>query len=313
MLINSIMKIVLMLFRCLVLCVALSISIFITWVYAGDKKQKQDDSLKTEIVWGKDQAQMCLIPSGTFAMGTMESEINELVKQFADYEAEKAWFKSEVPRHTIEIAAFYMDKAEVTNAQYKVFINQTGYRTPQYWFDDNYNSRDLPVVGVSWYDAMQYASWSEKRLPTEAEWEYATRGGMANQMYPWGNKITPQMANYGEKVGKATVAGTYPSNGYGLYDLAGNVWEWCLDSYNAGFYKTSPRKDPFAGGDIAHVIKNFSQVDKNQVRVIRGGSWQSDPGPLRVASRGNYFPSFTLRNCGFRCVKPVNEIKRNSN
>ncbi|MEC8840972.1 MAG: hypothetical protein VX432_05190, partial [Candidatus Poribacteria bacterium] len=76
------MKIVLMLFRCLMLCVALSISIFITWVYADDKKQKQDDSLKTEIVWGKDQAQMCLIPSGTFAMGTMESEINKLVKQF---------------------------------------------------------------------------------------------------------------------------------------------------------------------------------------------------------------------------------------
>ena len=136
---------------------------------------------------------------------------------------------------------------------------------------------------------------------------------MANQMYPWGNKITPQMANYGEKVGKATVAGTYPSNGYCLYDLAGNVWEWCLDSYNAGFYKTSPRKDPFAGGDMAHVIKTFSQADKTQVRVILGGSWQSDPGPLRVASRGNYFPSFTLRNCGFRCVKPVNGIKRNSN
>ena len=310
---NSVMKIVLTLFRCSIPCVALAISIFTAWVYAGDKKQKQDDSLKPEITWAKDQAPMCLIPSGTFAMGIMESEVNELVKQFADYEAEKAWFVSEVPRHTVEISAFYMDKAEVTNTQYKVFINQTGYPTPQYWLDDNYNSLDLPVVGVSWYDAMQYASWAGKRLPTEAEWEYAACGGMVNRMYPWGDKITPKMANYGEKVGKATVAGTYPSNGYGLYDLAGNVWEWCLDSYDAGFYKTSPRKDPFAGGDMVSVAKNFSQIDKNQVRVIRGGSWQSNPGPLRVASRGNYFPSFMLRNCGFRCVKPVIGIKGNTN
>ena len=302
----------LMLFRYLILCVALIISIFADWVYSNNKENKQSESLEPEITWDKDRAKMSLIPSGIFDMGTTESEVSELVKKFAEYKAEKAWFVSEVPRHTVEIEAFYMDKAEVTNAQYEVFINQTGYRTPQYWFDDNYNSPNLPVVGVSWYDAMQYASWSEKRLPTEAEWEYAARGGMINQVYPWGNEITPLMANYGEKVGNATTAGTYPANDYGLYDLAGNVWEWCLDSYKAEFYRTSPRKNPFAGGDLVFLIQNFSQIDKQQVRVIRGGSWQSNPGPLRVASRGNYFPSFTLRNCGFRCVKPVNEIIENS-
>ena len=97
------MKIVLTLFRCSIPCVALAIGIFTAWVYAGDKKQRQGDSLKPEITWAKDQAPMCLIPSGTFAMGIMESEVNELVKQFADYEAEKAWFVSEVPRTLLKL------------------------------------------------------------------------------------------------------------------------------------------------------------------------------------------------------------------
>ncbi len=106
-----------------------------------------------------------------------------------------------------------------------------------------------PVELVSWYAVLAYAGWVGKRLPTEAEWEYAARGGLSGKAYPWGDVIDLGKANYGKNVGDTTAVGKYPSNGYGLYDMAGNVWEWCLDEYNKDFYFTSPRRNPISGAN----------------------------------------------------------------
>ena len=124
---------------------------------------------------------------------------------------------------------------------------------------------------MSWYAAMAYALSKDKRLPTEAEWEYAARGGLAGNKYPNGNVLGA--ANYRGIVGDTTAVGKYPANGYGLFDMAGNVWEWCLDEYNANFYFESPRENPLSGANtVDWFINNFTNV-KNR-RVLRGGSWR---------------------------------------
>ena len=155
----------------------------------------------------------------------------------------------------------------------------------KHWDGNSYppDKGNYPVVGVSWHDAMAYAAWAGKRLPTEAEWEKAARGGLAGQKYPWGNAIDSSKANYNGY--KATPVGHYAPNGYGLYDMAGNVWEWCLDEYDAGFYDRSPPANPIAGGTITDIIHSFTNVKIE--RVIRGGawSWSHNPRILRVASR----------------------------
>ena len=172
--------------------------------------------------------------------------------------APEAW-GHEQPTHAVYVDAFFMDKYEVTNAQYKQFADAN----PQWGKDridsnfhngdylDHWNGNDYPqgkanhpVVFVSWYAAMAYAGWVEKRLPTEAEWEHAARGSLVGKKYPWGDGIDTDKANYGWSVGDTTSVGKYPANKYGLYDMAGNVWEWCLDEYNPDFYSTSPREKP---------------------------------------------------------------------
>ena len=130
------------------------------------------------------------------------------------------------------------------------------------------------MVYVSWNDATAYAKWGGKRLPTEAEWEYAARGGLVGKRYSRGDQISPDDANYGGKVGKPRVVGSYPANGYGLYDMAGNVWEWCQDRYGSDYYSNSPIKNPPGPGT-------------GYRRVLRGGHWYFDPGTLRVAYRSS--------------------------
>ena len=250
---------------------------------------------------GNDGAEMVLIPAGEFQMG---SDIG---------------IDNQRPVHTVYVDAFYMDVYEVTNAQFKAFVDANPqwqkdnipdeYHNGDYldhWTGNSYPSGrgDHPVVYVSWYAAMAYAQWAGKRLPTEAEWEKAARGGLQGQEYPWGNGIDASKANYGGNVGDTTPVGNYAPNGYGLYDMAGNVWDWCLDAYDSDFYGRSPRQNPFAGEmTLREVSANYRNVTGS--RVLRGGSWNFDAVIQRVANRLNPAPTAAGNFLGFRCAKAV--------
>ena len=247
---------------------------------------------------------MVLIPAGQFQMGSEDEEAR----------------KDEQPVRTVHIDEFFMDKHEVTNAQFKAFIDanpqwqtdniEDRFHDGDYlvhWSGNNYpaGTADHPVVMVSWYAAMAYAEWAGKRLPTEAEWEYAARGGLAGKKYPWGNTISHADANY---AGDTTAVGQYAANGYGLYDMAGNVSEWCLDEYDFDFYARSRHniRNPISGARrIQWLLDNFTSIPTNISRVLRGGDWLSSARDLRVANRYGLPPTFTFASIGFRCVRAV--------
>ena len=244
---------------------------------------------------------MVLIPAGEYQMGSNDPEAGN----------------DEKPVHTVYVDAFFMDEHETTNLEYQKFV----LANPR-WGKDRIDSRfqygpylkhwngndypdgksNYPVVYVSWYAAMAYAQWAGKRLPTEAEWEYAAQGGLVGKRYPWGDYIHGGQANYNQNVGDTTVAGKYPPNGYGLHDMAGNVWEWCLDEYNEDFYRISPRENPLSSATtIEWIINNFTNIRTS--RVVRGGSWGVRREYLRVANRFRYAPSYSSVYYGFRCAK----------
>ena len=244
---------------------------------------------------------MVLIPTGEFEMGNNNMSAGER------------------PAHTVYVDAFYIDKHEVTNAEYAAFLNAKGKHAegevtwiafdtwlPQIEHVDGVYRVDAmylnhPVVGVSWYGAMAYAKWASKRLPTEAEWEKAARGGLVGKMYPWGDTIDATNANYGNTVGYTTAGGSYPANGYGLYDMGGNVWEWCLDAHDRYFYRSSPSRNPIAGGTIRFILDNY--INLNTPRTVRGGSFFNDASFARVAVRYQMEPTITSSRYGFRCVR----------
>ena len=266
---------------------ALCAILLVSFVFAQEKSPQPSTP---ERITGKDGAPMALIPAGEFQMGDDDGDDDEK------------------PVHTVYLDAFYIDVYEVTNAQYKKFMDATGLPAPSSWNDSRFNDPNQPVVGVSWYDAAAYAQWAGKRLPTEAEWEKAARGGLMGVRYPWGDKISHDDANYASTDGvdrwKHTApVGSFPPNGYGLYDMAGNVWEWCMDQYDASFYAMSLKDNPVAGGSIIFADNIFLNVKTS--RVLRGGSWFGKPDSLRVASRGHAHPSYTFIHNGFRCASSV--------
>ena len=265
------------------------------FVSVNAKPQQLPDTIISD-----DGAEMVLIPAGEFLMGSDDDEA---------YDGEK-------PVHPVYVDAFYMDKYLVTNAQYKVFVDanpqwqkdliprdyHNGYYL-HYWNGGSYpdGKGNHPVTWVSWYAAMAYARWAGKRLPTEAEWEKAARGCLVGMKYPWGNTIDASMANYDLNVGDTTTPiGHYAPNRYGLYDMSGNVYEWCFDAYYDTFYASSPRRNPVAGGQVGN---NFTSV--NSKRVLRGGSWVNSARGLRVAARGINTPPYAGNLIGFRCARAV--------
>ena len=196
------------------------------------------------------------------------------------------------PVRTVYVDAFYMDIHPVTNAQYQAFIEATGRRKLFWWAHAKYNQ---PVMDLDWDDAVAYCKWAGKRLPTEAEWERAARGGLEGKKYPWGDGIDEMMANYGWNARGPTRVGQYEPNGYGLYDMAGNVWEWCHDWYGEDYYREAPQRNP-------------TGPREGTFQVIRGGDWSSDASWLGCGFRFNLYPIHWYYSIGFRGVQSVSRI-----
>lgn len=248
---------------------------------------------------------MVLITEGEFEMGSDAAEASV----------------DEQPVHTVYTDAFYIDAHEVTVAAYRQFVQETGHRAPDWNEVARYSPTDEhPIVLVSWHDAMTYAKWADKRLPTEAEWEKAARGGHIQQSYPWGNAAPDgTQCNFADKNlarywwadkdaddGYAYTAPVedYPENEYGLYNMVGNVWEWCLDEYDPGFYGVSADANPASGiATLEEIMEAFSSVQS--MRVLRGGSWLVNSQAVRNAVRFRLHPSQSSNNIGFRCAKDV--------
>lgn len=251
---------------------------------------------------------MVLIPAGEYQRGSTSRDPESR--------------NDEWPVRAVHIDAFYMDTHEVTNSDFQRFVlanpqwqksrisrNLHNGRYLDHWIGNDYPSgkADHPVVYVSWYAAVAYAKWAGKRLPTEAEWEKAARGGKAELKYPWGNTIEASQANYNRQIEDTTAVGRYSANGYGLYDVAGNVYEWCLDVYRSDFYGSSSRPNPLAGvntlAGVDTLLDDF--LHRKNPCVLRGGAWDSKARDLRVAHRFRFPPSHANNAFGFRCAKSV--------
>jgi formylglycine-generating enzyme required for sulfatase activity len=250
-------------------------------------------------VWEKDDSVMVYVPAGTFWMGSDESD--------------PAAEDDEKPQHEVTLDAFWIDRTEVTNAQYAAFLNEQGNQTVggRSWLDlelsacmieqvgSEYRPRegyaDHPVIEVTWHGAGAYCMWVGKRLPTEAEWEKAARG-TDKRIYPWGEGIDCNRANYGGCVGDTARVASRPQGAspYGALDMAGNVWEWVADWYSEDYYAGSPDRNP-------------QGPDSGEWRVLRGGSWFHDPRFERAAYRLDYFTPFLPYYVGFRCARSDSE------
>jgi len=250
---------------------------------------------------------MIYVPTGAFVMGSS-----------AD-----AGHYDETPAHRVCLSGFYIDRHEVTNAQFKEFTETTGYITEAEdatvasaytWrrpYGPDSNAEDIPnhpVVCITWNDANAYAAWAGKRLPTEAEWEKAARG-TDGRRYPWGNaNLTGTEANIADKTvelewsdtsnddryNTASPVGSFPKgkSAYGVEDMSGNVWEWCFDWWNSSYYETSPPDNP-TGPEIG------------EFKIIRGGSWFSGADAARTSQRMYFRPEGSSAAIGFRCVKDL--------
>jgi len=198
--------------------------------------------------------------------------------------------EDETPQQRMVISGFNIDKYPVTNAQYKEFVDATGRTPPRHWKNGTYPEgiADHPVTWVTWYDAAAYAEWAGKRLPTELEWEKAARG-TEGLIYPWGNTFDSRKVNSSESGLKGTSpVGAYPEgvSPFGLFDMAGNVWEWTADWYQ-GYRGT------------LYELSRYGQ----QYKVLRGGSWYDGQSSVRTTTRKSFDPNQGFSTIGFRCAE----------
>ena len=245
------------------------------------------------IYLSKGNTDMVLIPSGSFRMGSYDAPDGMPI------------YGDELPDHVVSVDSFYIDTCEVTNSQYAAFMSATGHAAPLYWSDPRFTGNDKPVVGVTWNDAVAYCNWIGKRLPTEAEWEKAARGGQVSREFPWGNELNRNYANYAGIEGIDVWYDTAPvrsfaPNDYGLFDTVGNAYEWCSDYYDFFYYTVSETNNP------------QGPSEEQPTRSLRGGSCYDGffPSYLRSATRYSYDPA-TIETkdaiIGFRCVMDIPE------
>ncbi len=227
---------------------------------------------------------MVFIPAGEFQMGSESGDSDER------------------PVHRVYTDAFWMDRHEVTNAMYRRCVEAGDCSPPSstnYYDDTQY--ANAPVVYVNWNQAQAYCAWTGGSLPTEAEWEKAARGGLAGAPYPWGDDppTCPPGASNGAQYAACSPSGpidvmTFAHNDYGLYDMAGNVWEWVADWYDSNYYNS-----------LQDGVRNPQGPASGSSRVLRGGSWNNSENDLRVANRSRFAPGNVCNYIGFRCVRSV--------
>jgi len=220
------------------------------------------------------------IPAGRFQMGSRAGQPGQ---------------DDERPVHDVEIGAFDCAVCPVTEAQYATFLAATSHPSPREW-PGEIAVADLPVTGVSWLDAHAYCRWrtdagDPMRLPTEAEWEYAARGGLAGALYPWGDEIPAWIPDGG----RGPLAGPWPvtlgePNGFGVMGIGANIHEWCADWHSADYYRESP-------------IRNPAGAASGVRRASRGGAWRHAVTVSRCAQRSKLDPSFRYTDYGFRVVR----------
>ena len=251
-----------------------------------EKKQegRQHESLREREKVYIDEAPMALIEEGPFWMG-VDADVG---------------LDDERPRHEVWLDAFYIDVYEVTTERYATFLAATRRTAPWLWGSVDLDLHaDRPVIGVTWFDADAFCRWAGKRLPTEAEWEKAARG-TDERPYPWGVQVpTADLANFavGARFSYSQAlmpVGRYNGAGspYGLYDMAGNVWEWVSDWYDGGYYDRSPADNP-------------QGPESGQLKAVRGGAWSDLPNYLLTYSRFKLSPDTRNSYTGFRCAQPV--------
>ncbi|HWP49854.1 MAG TPA: formylglycine-generating enzyme family protein [Candidatus Limnocylindrales bacterium] len=299
------------------------------WAETGWYGESLPKGLSKGTVYGeylhqKDNAIMVYVPAGSFLRGTSQAQVKILQQQFGNH------YAVETPQRWIYLSSYYIDKFEVTNQQYARFLKaleNEGHRschpdepaqknhTPTYWQDARLKGADYPVTGVDWYDAYAYCHWAGKHLPTEAQWEKAARGTDGRE-FPWGDKWEASYSNNAESTFGQTFlskkqwmdllsrlhldelkvltkpVGSFPQgvSPYGAHDMAGNVWEWCQDSYQKDYYRESPSRDP-------------SGPSPSEYKVLRGGCWDSDRTRVRTAYRNYDILTDRHLEIGFRCAQ----------
>ena len=268
----------------LLLIVALNVTILIGC--SDDSDMVKDNSLQVDV------EEMVLIPAGEVTIGTAQKTDQT--------------FGHEANPQRVFVEAFYIDKYEVTNAQYAKFLKATGYRKPKFWEYDELNATNQPVIGVNWADAEAYARWAGKRLPTDIEWEKAARS-MDGRLYPWGNNYEPWRGNFddnGRMDGHIDGYNMFPApvgsfadgvSPYGIHDMAGNVWEWVVS-----VLVDSKDIQTHGHGEDQH------ELPKNQnTYTIRGGSWINAEGDTRTTVYYIYPEECSdhSSSVGFRCAR----------
>lgn len=225
--------------------------------------------------------EMVTIPEGYFLMGCDRGARNER------------------PVHRVWIDRFAMARTSVTNRLYQAFVRDTGHQPPSAFFDKRFNHPDQPVTSVSWFDAAAYCAWLAERtgagyrLPTEAEWERAARGGLEGKLYTWGDEPPQSQPHYFTSwLSGPERVGLRAPNGFGLYDISENVHEWCADWYDEQYYAGSPERDPQGPAS-------------GKRKASRGGSWRHQIKITRVAARSSIPPEFQYSDYGFRVAMRV--------